>query len=311
MARPSKQVIEYRVYELEPDKPFLCLSGEEWRISDVLSDRLHFHNCLEIGFCLSDSGEMHFENDVIVPFSAGDIFLVPRFVPHTTCSARGCRSLWAYLFIDTDAFGALMRRGGESSLTSLMDGHVRLTPGTDERLYFICRCILEEAQARRDGDDTLFSLYVMTMAEELRRRYSDGKAAAEKRSRSFALRPALEYINDHYTEPCGTQRLASLCFLSQTHFRRLFLSIMGTSPLQYVIMVRIRQACILLNTTDEPIAAIAQAVGMSSISSFNRNFQQMMGVSPQQYRNQKGGRRTPRTRSYILTYKGWMLPENP
>ena len=28
MARPSKNIIEYRIYELEPDKPFLCLSGE-------------------------------------------------------------------------------------------------------------------------------------------------------------------------------------------------------------------------------------------------------------------------------------------
>ena len=103
MARPSKNIIEYRIYELEPDKPFLCLSGEEWRISDVLSDRLHFHNCLEIGYCLSDSGFLGFENDVTVPFAARDIFLIPRFVPHTTCSAPGCRSRWDYLFVDLDA----------------------------------------------------------------------------------------------------------------------------------------------------------------------------------------------------------------
>ena len=308
MARPTKQVIEYRVYELEPDKPYLCLAGDQWRISDVLSDRLHFHNCLEIGFCLSDSGDLHFENDMTVPFAAGDIFLIPRFVPHTTCSAKGCRSRWAYLFIDVDAVSSMVRRCGESSLASLMGNFVHLTPASDERLYFLCRCILEEAMAAA-GDDTLFTLYVITLTAELRRKFSAGQNHADKRSRSFALRPALEYINEHYTEPCSTERLSSLCFLSQTHFRRLFLSIMGTSPLQYVIMIRIRQACILLNTTDEPISAIAQAVGMSSISSFNRNFQQMMGVSPQQYRNQKGVRKIPRTRSSILTYKGWMLPE--
>jgi len=29
MARPQKNVIEYRIYEMTPDKPFLCLHGEE------------------------------------------------------------------------------------------------------------------------------------------------------------------------------------------------------------------------------------------------------------------------------------------
>ena len=104
-------------------------------------------------------------------------------------------------------------------------------------------------------------------------------------------------------------KLAGLCHLSQTHFRRLFLSIMGTTPLQYVIQIRIRQACILLNTTSEPITSIAQAVGIASISSFNRNFQQVMGVTPQQYR-QSGKPIRARQKSYILPYKGWLVPEN-
>ena len=92
MGRQSKNIIEYRIYELQPDMPFMCLSGEEWRISDVMSDRLHFHNCLEIGFCLSDSGLLGFESGVTYPVKAGDIFLIRRFLPHTTCSAPGCRS---------------------------------------------------------------------------------------------------------------------------------------------------------------------------------------------------------------------------
>ena len=107
----------------------------------------------------------------------------------------------------------------------------------------------------------------------------------------------------------GVDKLAGLCHLSQTHFRRLFLSIMGTTPLQYVIQIRIRQACILLNTTSEPITSIAQAVGIASISSFNRNFQQVMGVTPQQYR-QSGKPIRARQKSYILPYKGWLVPEN-
>ena len=54
MSRPPPTVIEYRNYELPADFPIQMLSGENWRISDVPSGVLHFHNCLEIGLCESD-----------------------------------------------------------------------------------------------------------------------------------------------------------------------------------------------------------------------------------------------------------------
>lgn len=56
MSRPPRTVIEYRNYELPADFPIQMLSGENWRISDVPSGVLHFHNCLEIGLCESDGG---------------------------------------------------------------------------------------------------------------------------------------------------------------------------------------------------------------------------------------------------------------
>ncbi len=310
MSRPAKNIIEYRIYEVEPDKPFLCLSGEEWRISDVLSDRLHFHNCLEIGFCFSDSGFLGFENGVTYPFKAGDIFLIPRFVPHTTCSAAGCRSRWDYLFVDLDASaGAGARSPQQQTLSSLIGSFMHITKESHERLYFLCKCLLEEARDPLETNAPLFSLYSLLLGAELRRQLSDTAHRPNSRSRAFVLRPALEYINNHYADPCNVEKLAGLCHLSQTHFRRLFLSIMGTTPLQYVINIRIRQACILLNTTSEPITAIAQAVGIASISSFNRNFHQVMNVTPQQYR-QSTKPISAKQKSYILPYKGWLVPEN-
>ncbi len=314
MARPTKEIIEYRIYELEPEEPFFCLSGDEWRISDVLSDRLHFHNCLEIGFCLSDSGFLMFENGVTVPFQAGDVFFIPRFVPHTTCSASGCRSHWSYLFVDPDVILRHMSRqraAAQSSIGSLIGSHLHVTASNHPRLYFLAHCLLEEAQRSPRDDQGLFLIYSMAMSAQLRSTFSSGTELARTRkgSRAFVLQPALEHINDHCSEPCNVDRLAQMCHLSQTHFRRLFLSIMGSTPLQYVIQIRIRQACILLGTTSEPITAIAQTVGINSISSFNRNFQQIMGVSPQQYRASNKPMAS-RQRQQIQALKGWLVPEN-
>jgi AraC-like DNA-binding protein len=46
---------------------------------------------------------------------------------------------------------------------------------------------------------------------------------------------------------------------------------------------------------------------MASVSSFNRNFQQVMGLSPRQYRA-TAHRPSPKKGS-ILPYRGWTMPE--
>jgi len=70
MNKSYKRPIEYRVYEFPENFPALVLSGEKWHISEVKSNRMHFHNCLEIGICHTDSGTMEFGNKTY-PFKAG------------------------------------------------------------------------------------------------------------------------------------------------------------------------------------------------------------------------------------------------
>lgn len=309
MARAKRNVVEYRIYDLPLDFPLLCLTGDNWRISDTPAERLHFHNCMEIGFCHSDSGLLTFEDEA-VPFYAGDVFIIPRHIPHTTCSARGCKSLWSYLFVDLDALVADILPTDESYKVqhiSQISKPMKLTAQSDPRLHFLCRCLLDDARAQGSDAHQLLKSYALSATLELRRRHADAGKPAAKNSKVFPLKPALEYIHDHYVEPCDAATLASLCHLSQTHFRRLFLSCMGATPLQFVISTRIYQACILLVNTDEPILSIAQAVGMPSMSSFNRNFQQVIGMSPRQYRL-TSARPIPRKGS-ILPYRGWTLPE--
>ena len=55
---------------------------------------------------------------------------------------------------------------------------------------------------------------------------------------------------------------------------------MNMSPLEYINQVRIRMACEHLKRTDEPIAEIAVKCGFSTNSTFNRNFKQLLGVTP-------------------------------
>ena len=96
MSRPPRTVIEYRNYELPADFPIQMLSGENWRISDVPSGVLHFHNCLEIGLCESDGGFLGFRGEQRA-FRAGDVTIISGDVPHTTWSDPGTASIVLYL----------------------------------------------------------------------------------------------------------------------------------------------------------------------------------------------------------------------
>lgn len=98
MAKSKRAVTEYRSYYLPTHFPVLLLSGDYWKISDIPSGSLHFHNCLEIGICHSDSGTLEINGEKQT-FHAGDVTVLPRNVPHTTYSAPGTKSHWSYLFL--------------------------------------------------------------------------------------------------------------------------------------------------------------------------------------------------------------------
>ena len=99
MAKQKGTVTEYRSYYLPMHFPVLLLSGDYWKISDIPSGRLHFHNCLEIGVCHSDSGTIEFLGEPLA-FQAGDVTVIPKNIPHTTYSTPGTESHWSYIYFD-------------------------------------------------------------------------------------------------------------------------------------------------------------------------------------------------------------------
>lgn len=128
MPRKKKPVIEYRHYSLPIHFPVLLLSGDRWRISDIKSEHLHFHNHLEIGICYSDSGIMEIKGEA-VPFKAGDVTFLPRYLPHTTYSSPDTASLWSYLFFTGGAVSAFLQK-------CLQQLRAEPVEGAGKELYF-------------------------------------------------------------------------------------------------------------------------------------------------------------------------------
>lgn len=312
MARRARQVIEYRVYELDMEFPVLLLDGEKWHISETKSSRLHFHNCLEIGICHSDSGTLLLR-DSPIEFRAGDVTCIPRHIPHTTYSAKGAASLWSYIFVDLQELLSDMVHANEAfelADASTMDFQYLMNANEYPKVHSWVSSILDELRTQNKDYRIVVKALFLALYYELAR-IRDAKATenagkeAAPRKDSLAITAALDYINVSYMNKITIEELSGMCHLSATHFRRLFLSIMGSSPLSFINSTRIGRACTLLQTTEDTILHISEAVGFSSISSFNRCFSNTLGVSPRDYRNAEARQSIKPQRKYILQYSGW------
>lgn len=100
------------------------------------------------------------------------------------------------------------------------------------------------------------------------------------------MRQVMEYVRDHYARKIEISELAALVHLSVSQFERRFRSVFQISPLKHVMNVRIRAASLLLTTTNDTIASIAQDCGFYDHAHFTRNFRKTMGLSPREYRKE-------------------------
>jgi AraC-like DNA-binding protein len=94
----------------------------------------------------------------------------------------------------------------------------------------------------------------------------------------------LSYIEEHYREPVRMKTLTRLAGMSESTLARAFHKVMGCSPIDHVIRVRIGHAAELLRRSDMRITEAAFECGFTDSNYFARQFRKVMGVSPRQHR---------------------------
>jgi AraC-like DNA-binding protein len=102
------------------------------------------------------------------------------------------------------------------------------------------------------------------------------------------LKPAVDYLNSHFTESITIESVAAMVHLSTSQFQRRFNALFQTSPIQYLLQLRIDSACQQLQRTDASIGTIALENGFYDQSVFCRQFQKRVGLTPRQYRARLG-----------------------
>ena len=95
---------------------------------------------------------------------------------------------------------------------------------------------------------------------------------------------ARDYFEEHYNEDISIEQYAASRSMSTSWFNRSFRSAMGTSPMKYILDIRIRNAQVLLETTDYSVSDIAAVIGYDNPMYFSRLFRKAKGLPPAKYR---------------------------
>lgn len=91
-------------------------------------------------------------------------------------------------------------------------------------------------------------------------------------------------MEQHYMEPLTLDELASRVNLSKYHFSREFKKYTGVAPHEYLIFLRIQNACLLLQGSPLSVAQVGEAVGIPNQTNFTKLFRSRMGMTPGQFR---------------------------
>lgn len=122
------------------------------------------------------------------------------------------------------------------------------------------------------------------MVLDFTRRVEAGKAGIHN---SKLIQQARDYVLSHIGEHITTDVLSRELGMNRTYLCRLFTEETGLTINQCVTQIKMEEAKRLMDITQKPIAEIAEYLGFSSQSYFQKVFKNQFGITPGKYRSQK------------------------
>ncbi|NQX57820.1 helix-turn-helix domain-containing protein [Paenibacillus qinlingensis] len=134
-----------------------------------------------------------------------------------------------------------------------------------------------------------FVLCLLSMLQQLEPYESEiceAQRDKQKLSSNHTTGQITEWIEKHYKDKFDLQRMSEDLHLSTFYLSHIFRQSTGRTITEFIISRRLKEACLLLETTSKSASFIAQEVGFRNGSYFSRVFKSVLGTTPKSYRKQ-------------------------
>jgi AraC-like DNA-binding protein len=262
------------------------------RLDEGIPFNWHYHREIELTLTLNSEGQ-RYVGESIDSYADGDLALLGPNLPHTWMSQRkldgGLPHIAHVFWIKADWLDALVE-----TLIELRPLRVTLanaTRGTifSENASNAVRALVANMDAISPARRLIRLIEILTVLAEDR----EFRLLCVPREKRADLSPtdlprierALAHIHKNY-ESCtiSMTQLAEVAALSVSGLHRLFKRHTRQTVNEYVSQLKIGKACSLLISTGMPISRIADQVGYENLSPFNRQFREIKGMTPREFR---------------------------
>ena len=157
--------------------------------------------------------------------------------------------------------------------------------GTSPDYQWLFGRIIQEMQLCRPRFEELISLLLRNIFILISRNLIGANRADNSLENEVEL--AMHYFRENYRSEVNVEDYALSRGMSASNFYRVFKQISGSTPLQFILKLRLSNAQNLLENSNLTIAEIASAVGYENPLYFSRVFHKHIGVSPFEYRKMR------------------------
>lgn len=269
--------------------------GEQFCISQVKRNayfdmkEAHVHPYYEIYYLLSGKRRI-FVNHTIYVVNKGDIIAIEKGALHrSTYLADKSHERIVVYFTDEFAKPLYDEFGKDVILKCFKNPHMTIPASRREYVDSLMQKMEYEYKIRDTFSKRLLKNHLYELLIFLIRcQEFQYNAIEELDAVDEVIQDVAEYICMNYNTPITLEEAAKRANMSAAYFSRKFKRTTGFGFKEYLSSVRLKEAATLLLETNDSITEIALRCGYNDSNYFGDVFKKMKGMSPYQYRKNKG-----------------------
>ncbi|SFA93278.1 AraC-type DNA-binding protein [Cohnella sp. OV330] len=246
---------------------------------------LHWHDHLEWVLVRRGAFRVHIGSDTAV-LREGDILFVNARQMHAAFPIGEDTDLIAVVFNDALLRNSALDRTERTFVIPIINQEISVPsvikashPLASEIGDCLARIDREYREKRKGYElfiksDLIRSFALILSASE------DEPPVTRAAKGEHSIQNILHYISSRYQEPITINEAAAVCNFTPTYFCSLFKKSTGKTFTEYLNMLRVHEAELLLRTGKVTVSEAAQLSGFSNLTYFGRVFKQLKGVRP-------------------------------
>lgn len=244
--------------------------------------------CFTVFFVRSSSAVFIPPTGISVSYNGGIFIDKPKYKLQTAADTR-MPLIYAYFDCSETFFRLLKENYGINPSGFTFGNHASIqiagTPELEYIYYYLGKMLA--FPANEDHVDLLVKDLVTILTDTLMGKIR-GKQLHKNVIKNYAgtVERAKEYIFRNFSREISLNELSKHCYASPFHFSRIFKQFSSYAPHQYIQILRLKHAEILIKTTDLSMAEISERSGFTRTDYFSAAFKKRYQMAPSVYKKQ-------------------------